>query len=71
MRSTRENSSEKGKTLVGTIIGNFSLNIRIKYGKHCSTSVDNKWLPQRVNLEKVQNILLANIKISECHTVAM
>jgi coenzyme F420-reducing hydrogenase delta subunit len=43
----------------------------IKFRKHCSTSLDNKWLLQRVNLEKVQNILLADKKISECHTVAM
>jgi hypothetical protein len=42
-----------------------------KFGNHCSTPVDNKWIPQRVNLEKVQNTLLADKKVSECHTVAM
>lgn len=43
----------------------------IKFGNHCSTSVDNKWLPQWVNLEEVQNTLLIDKKVSECHTVAM
>lgn len=42
----------------------------IKFGNHCSRSVDRKWLPQRVNLEEVQNTLLVVKKVSECHTVA-
>jgi len=46
------------------------LYIMIKFGNHCSTSVDNKWLSQRVILE-VQNTLLVDKKVSECHIVAM
>jgi len=38
------------------------LHITIKFGNHYSTSVDNKWLPQRVNLEEVQNTLLVDKK---------
>jgi len=47
------------------------LYIMIKFGNHYSTSVDNKWLPQRVNLEEIQNTLVVDKKVSECHTVAM
>ena len=38
----------------------------IKFGNHCSTSVDNKWLPQRVNLEEVQNTLFVDKKVWPC-----
>jgi hypothetical protein len=47
------------------------LYIMIKFGIHYSTSVDNKWLPQWVNLEEVRNTLIEDKKVSECHTVAM
>ena len=62
-------SNDKKNTIL--VFETRGLYIMIKFGNNYSTSVDNKWLPQKVNLEEVQNTLPVDKKVSECHTVAM